>query len=68
MLQRVTIRLEAKLIEEIDRLSELKYCSRSDFARDAVKRFVKSDTFRVNREAIAPFAEAKGILVDADCI
>lgn len=62
----VTIRLDAKIQRELDRLSRRLGRSRSDIVRDAVRRQVALLRFERSRRALLPLAEAQGILTDED--
>ena len=63
----VTIRVDAKLDRELKRLSRSLRQSKSEIARDALKRQVALLRFRKTRQAILSEIEAKsGILTDAD--
>jgi predicted transcriptional regulator len=62
----VTIRLDAKMQRDLDRLSRQLGRSRSDIVRDAVRRQVALLRFERTRRALLPLAEAQGILTDED--
>ncbi len=62
----VTIRLDAKLQRELDRLSRRLGRSRSDVVRDAVRRQIALLRFEQARRGLMPLAEARGILTDED--
>ncbi len=62
----VTIRLDAKIQRELDRLSRRLGRSRSDIVRDAVRRQVALLRFEQSRRTLLPLAEAQGILTDED--
>ena len=63
----VTIRVDAKLDREQKRLSRSLKQSKSDIARDALKRQVALLRFRKTRQAVLSEIEAKaGILTDED--
>ena len=62
----VTIRLDAKLQRELDRLSRRLGRSRSDLVRDAVRRQIALLRFEQARRELLPLAEARGILTDED--
>lgn len=62
----VTVRLDAKIQRELDRLSRQLGRSRSDIVRDAVRRQVALLRFERSRRALLPLAEAQGILTDED--
>lgn len=62
----VTIRLDAKLQRDLNRLSRQLGRSRSDLVRDAVRRQIALLRFEQARRALLPLAEAQGILTDED--
>jgi len=62
----MTIRLDAKIQRELDRLSRQLGRSRSDIVRDALRRQVALLRFERSRRALLPLAEAQGILTDED--
>lgn len=62
----VTIRLDAKLQGDLDRLSRRLGRSRSDLVRDAVRRQVALLRFEEARRMLLPLAEAQGISTDED--
>ena len=62
----VTIRLDAKLQRDLDRLSRHLGRSRSDLVRDAVRRQIALLRFDEIRRTLLPLAEAQGILTDED--
>lgn len=62
----VTIRLDAKIQRELERLSRQLGRSRSDIVREAVRRQVALLRFEQSRAALLPLAEAQGILTDED--
>lgn len=62
----VTIRLDAKLQRDLDRLSRRLGRSRSELVRDAVRRQVALLRFEEARRMLLPLAEAQGILTDED--
>jgi predicted transcriptional regulator len=62
----VTIRLDAKIQRDLDRLSRQLGRSRSELVRDAVRRQVALLQFERSRRALLPLAEAQGVLTDED--
>ena len=63
----VTVRLDSKLDRELGRLSKYLGQSKSDIARDALKRQVAFLRFRKTRQAILAEREAKSsVLTDDD--
>jgi predicted transcriptional regulator len=62
----VTIRLDAKLERELNRLSRQLGRSRSELVRDALRRQLALAHFEQARRALLPLAEARGYLTDED--
>lgn len=62
----LTIRLDPELDEQLDRLARESGRSRSDLARDALRRQLAVLQFEQARRQIMPFAEARGYLTDED--
>lgn len=62
----LTIRLDRELDERLTRLSEESGRSKSEIARDALRRQLAVLQFEEARRQILPFAEARGYLTDED--
>jgi predicted transcriptional regulator len=62
----LTIRLEPELDEQLDRLAKESGRSRSEIARDALRRQLAVLQFDQARRQVMPFAEARGYLTDED--
>lgn len=62
----LTIRLDKELEAHLRQASERSGKSRSDIARDALKRQLQLEQFEALRKRIMPFAEARGYLTDED--
>ena len=62
----LTIRLDAELEEQLDRVARESGKSRSELARDALRRQLAVLQFEQSRRQIMPFAEARGYLTDED--
>lgn len=62
----ITIRLDAALQRQLDKLAKASGRSRSDIARDALRRQLALLQFEDARRQIIPFAEARGYLTDED--
>lgn len=62
----LTIRLDRDLARRLARLSKRLGRTRSDLARDALRRQLALLQFEEMRQRIAPFAEAAGYLTDED--
>lgn len=62
----LTIRLDRNLARRLARLSKRLGRTRSDLARDALRRQLALLQFEEVRRRVAPFAEAAGYLTDED--
>lgn len=62
----LTIRLDRDLARQLAKISKRLRRSRSDVARDALRRQLALLQFEELRSSIAPFAEAAGYLTDED--
>jgi predicted transcriptional regulator len=62
----LTIRLDPKLEKALDRLARTTGKTKSEIARDALKREVAVTRFRELRRKTLPFAEAQGLVTDED--
>jgi predicted transcriptional regulator len=62
----LTIRLDADLERRLSRLAKQTGRSRSDLARDALRRQLALLQFEQLRRRVLPFAEARGYLTDED--
>ena len=64
----VTIRLDAKIQRDLDRLSRQLGRSRSELVRDALRRQLSLLQFEQLRRQTMPFAEARGYLTDEEIV
>jgi predicted transcriptional regulator len=62
----LTIRLDADLDALLSKASERSGISRSELARQALRRQLRISQFDALRRRIVPFAEARGFLTDED--
>jgi predicted transcriptional regulator len=62
----LTIRLDPELEKALDRLACATGKTKSEIARDALKREVAVSRFRELRRRALPFAEAHGLVTDED--
>lgn len=62
----LTIRLDRDLAKRLARISKRLGRTRSDVARDALRRQLALLQFEEVRRRVAPFAEAAGYLTDED--
>jgi predicted transcriptional regulator len=62
----VTIRMESDLQRLLDKVCKQSGRTRSDIARDAIKRRLSILRFEQLRRQVLPFAEARGYLMDED--
>jgi predicted transcriptional regulator len=60
----LTIRLGAKLEKALDRIAKSTGRTKSEIAREALKRQVAVARFRELRKKTLPFAEAQGLVTD----
>jgi predicted transcriptional regulator len=62
----LTIRIDRETARMLARVARLSRRTRSEVARDALRRQLAIELFEQLRERVAPFAEAKGLLTDED--
>ena len=62
----LTIRLDSALERQLTQLAKRSGQSRSDIARDALRRQLAVFQFEEFRRQVMPFAEARGYLTDED--
>ncbi len=62
----LTIRLDIKIERELARLAKQTGRSKSDLAREALRRQLAVQRFRNLRRQAVPYAEAAGYLTDED--
>ncbi len=62
----LTIRLDPVIERQLRRLAKRSGRTRSDIARDALRRQMAVLQFEDARRQIMPFAEARGLLTDED--
>ncbi len=62
----LTIRLDEKLDRELARLAKQTGQSKSEIAREALRRQLPVQRFRSLRQELMPYAEAAGWLTDED--
>ncbi|GAB4247474.1 MAG: hypothetical protein Kow00129_08020 [Thermoleophilia bacterium] len=62
----LTIRLDEDLARELDRLVARTGQTRSEIAREALRRQLTLLRFEGLRDRVLPFAEARGLLTDED--
>jgi len=62
----LTIRLDKDLDDLLSRASKQSGRSRSEIAREALRRQLRLNEFEELRKRIMPFAEARGYLTDED--
>lgn len=62
----LTIRLDKDLDKLLNKASRLSGKSRSEVARDALRRQLRLIQFEALRKKVMPFAEARGYLTDED--
>jgi len=64
----LTIRLDANLEELLAKASQRAGVSRSELAREALRRQLRIIQLEALRKRIVPFAEARGFLTDEDVV
>ena len=62
----LTIRVDGELERLLTRVVKLSGRTRSDIAREALRRQLSLALFEQLRRRVAPFAEARGLLTDED--
>jgi predicted transcriptional regulator len=62
----LTIRLDPKLEKALDRVAKNTGRTKSEIAREALRRQVAVARFRDLRKQALPFAEAQGLVTDED--
>ena len=62
----VTIRIDADLERELDRMARRSGRSRSDLVRDALRRQIALAQFEEARRDLLPLAESRGLVTDED--
>jgi predicted transcriptional regulator len=62
----LTIRLDPKLEKALDRIAKRTGRTKSEIAREALKRQIAVARFRELRSKTLPFAEAQGLVADED--
>jgi predicted transcriptional regulator len=62
----LTIRLPPDLAKKLDEVSRRSGRTRSEVAREALRRQLAVDSFEQLRQRVMPFAEARGYLTDED--
>lgn len=62
----LTVRLDAKLEKALERMARRTGRSKSEIAREALKRQIAVARFRELRAKILPFAKAQGLMTDED--
>lgn len=62
----ITIRVPDELDQELERLSAAEGISKSDFAREALRRHLQVARYRALRSELIPRAQALGVHTDED--
>jgi len=62
----LTIRLDSKLEKALERIARRSGRTKSEIAREALRRQIAAARFRELRKKVLPFAEAQGLLTDED--
>ncbi|HLB17088.1 MAG TPA: ribbon-helix-helix protein, CopG family [Burkholderiales bacterium] len=64
----LTIRLDPKLAKALERIAKSTGRTKSEIAREALRRQVAVARFRELRKKTLPFAEAQGLVTDEDVL
>lgn len=62
----LTIRIDDQLERDLEELAKAMHRSKSDLAREMLRKRIAVERFRRLRETALPFAEAAGYLTDED--
>lgn len=62
----LTIRIDDQLEKDLEELASAMHRSKSDLAREMLRKRIAVERFRRLREKALPFAEAAGYLTDED--
>ena len=62
----LTLRLDPKLEKALEQIAKRTGRTKSEIAREALKRQIAVDRFRELRKKALPFAEAQGLVTDED--
>ena len=62
----LTVRIDDETERRLGQLARLSGKSRSEIVRDALRRQLALESFEQLRREVLPFAEARGLLGDAD--
>lgn len=62
----LTIRLDKRLEKALNRVCKASGKTRSEIAREALKRQLRLEQYESLRSRVMPFAEARGYLADED--
>ncbi len=62
----LTIRIDEQLDADLEQLAKAQHRTKSDLAREVLRREIALAKFRALRRRALPFAEAAGLLTDDD--
>lgn len=62
----LTIRIDDDLERDLDELAEVQHRTKSDLAREMLRKHIAVERFRKLRRKALPFAEAAGYVSDED--
>jgi predicted transcriptional regulator len=62
----LTIRIDDKLENDLDQLAKAQHRTKSDLAREMLRKRIAVEHFRALRHKALPLAEAAGYLTDED--
>jgi predicted transcriptional regulator len=62
----LTIRIDEKLEEDLERIAQAQQRTKSELVRDVLRRYTSVELFGLAREQLRPYAEQAGYLTDED--
>jgi predicted transcriptional regulator len=62
----LTLRIDDKLEADLERLAKSQHRTKSEIARDMLRRYTTIELFRLARKELMPCAEKAGYLTDED--
>jgi predicted transcriptional regulator len=62
----LTIRLDEELEADLNRIAEAQHKTKSEIAREMLRRHTTIELFRLARRELMPYAEKAGYLTDED--
>jgi predicted transcriptional regulator len=62
----LTLRIDDKLEADLEKLAKSQHRTKSEIARDMLRRHTTIELFRMARKELMPYAEKAGYLTDED--